>query len=224
MTTVLYALVITCFSYWNSLTASLSGFCTPLSLTKNLLIYLLLHYTWRIPSHFLLLSLPPCLLTLQRFFFAPVPSLASWVPSDIILPQYLLSSPSLCFIACLYFGNWVSWSNASFTGRTHAQIPWLLKVTWEVHGRLGKKPLSLFEWHPVIQLRSSPLHLDLLPWWFFISAGSIFPWRQLPCVFSWSHSELDSEFFGNDFNVFCTCKASSKCFCTCKAVHLYSAT
>lgn len=97
-------------------------FWTPFSLTKNLLIYLLLPYTWRIQSHFLLLPLAPCLLTLQRFSSSlHISSLASRVPPDAILPQYLLSPPSLSSIACLYFGNWVSWSNASFTGRTHAQ-------------------------------------------------------------------------------------------------------
>lgn len=56
-------------------------FCTPFSLTKKLLIYLLLPYTWRIPSRFLFLPLAPFLLTLQRFSSSLFP---------LLLPECLL--------------------------------------------------------------------------------------------------------------------------------------
>lgn len=191
-------------------------FWTPFSLTKNLLIYLLLPYTWRIPSHFLLLPLAPCLLTLQRFSSSlRISSPASRVPPDAILPQYLLSPPSLSSIACLYFGNWVSWSNASFTGRTHAQNPWLLKVTYEVHGRLGMKlqcfwvtPSHSAQQFPSADLSFRPAALVILH-----LCRIHFSLETIALCFFLT--TFDSEFFGNDFSGFVLAK---------HPVHLYSAT
>lgn len=188
--------------------------CTPCSLTKKLLIYSLLLNTWKIPSCSLILSLGPCLLTLQMFSLLCPGSLSCFQSA----PQCSSATPPLAFsqlcpLTCLYFGSFMSWS-INFTGRkTRAQISWLLKIIYEVHDRkeipVFMSGIQSFSW------RTPPLQicpLDLMPWWFLVSAGSVFSIKTIASCFFLTM--FDSEFFGNEISVFIFAK---------HPVHLYSA-
>lgn len=109
-------------------------FCTPFSLTKNLLIYLLFAYIWRIPSHFLFLPLAPCLLTLQRF--------SSSLPLfPLLLPECLLTlscHSTSCLLPASVFileTEWVEVMSVlrenscteSLTPEGHLRGPWQIR-------------------------------------------------------------------------------------------------
>lgn len=187
-------------------------FCTPFSLTKNLLStflsptlegsHLISYFCHWLPASSLFRGFPLlCPHSLSCFLSA------SWYyPSTVPL---VFSQPLCCSLS---FGNWVSWSNASFTGRTQAQNPWLVKVIYEVHGRLGKKSQCFW----VISSHSAQDFPSP-----FRSAGLVifhlcrihFSLETIALCFFLT--AFDSEFFGNNLNVFVLAK---------HLVHLYSAT